>query len=40
MNYDSPEALKLNNEIFETIYYGAVLESCEIAKQEGPYSSF
>jgi len=40
MNYDSPEALALNNQIFETIYYAACLESCEIAKVDGPYESF
>lgn len=40
MNYDSPEALKLNNQIFETIYYGACLESMNIAKKDGPYTSF
>ena len=38
--YDSEEALKLNNQIFETIYYAAVSESMNIAKKEGPYSSF
>lgn len=40
LDYDSPEALELNNRIFETIYYAACLESCEIAKKEGPYSTF
>jgi len=30
----------LNNLIFENIYYAACLESCELAKAEGPYSSF
>ena len=34
-NYDSPEALELNNRIFETMYYAAYLESCEIAKRDG-----
>jgi ribonucleoside-diphosphate reductase alpha subunit len=38
--FDSPEARKLNKEIFEMIYYASVSESCEIAKKEGPYSSF
>ena len=32
MDYDSDEALKLNNQIFESIYYGACLESLELAK--------
>lgn len=40
IDYDSPEALELNNQIFETIYYAACFESCEIAKREGPYSTF
>jgi ribonucleoside-diphosphate reductase alpha subunit len=40
INYDSAEALSLNERIFETIYYGAVSESCELAKKYGPYSSF
>lgn len=40
INYDSPEALDLNSKIFETIYYAACLESCELAKQHGHYQSF
>jgi ribonucleoside-diphosphate reductase alpha subunit len=40
LNYDSPEALELNNKIFETIYYAACLESNEIAKIDGHYQSF
>lgn len=40
LNYDSAEALELNNRIFETIYYGACLESNEIAKVDGAYQSF
>ncbi len=31
--FDSNEAKKLNREIFETIYYAAVTESCELARQ-------
>ena len=38
--FDSVEAKALNKEIFESIYYGAVLESCELAKDEGPYETF
>lgn len=38
--YDSKEALELNNQIFESIYYGACLESMEIAKIEGPYETY
>lgn len=40
MPFDSPEAAKLNKDIFETIYYAALVESNELAKIQGPYSSF
>lgn len=40
LNYDSKEALDLNNKIFETIYYGACKRSMELAKKDGPYSTF
>lgn len=40
LNYDSKEALELNNKIFETIYYAAMCETIEIAKVEGPYETF
>mmetsp|Transcript_4843 Transcript_4843/g.7165 ORF Transcript_4843/g.7165 Transcript_4843/m.7165 type:complete len:106 (-) Transcript_4843:1870-2187(-) len=38
--FTSDEARKLNEEIFETIYYAACKESNEIAKKDGAYSSF
>jgi ribonucleoside-diphosphate reductase alpha subunit len=38
--FDSPEAAKLNKDIFETIYYGACKASCELAKEDGHYSSY
>ena len=38
--FDSAEAKKLNSEIFETIYYAAVTASKDLAKLEGPYSTF
>lgn len=38
--YDSEEADKLTKQIFETIYYATLLESCELAKKYGPYSTF
>jgi ribonucleoside-diphosphate reductase alpha chain len=38
--FESQEAAKLNKEIFETIYYGTMKGSIEIAKREGSYSSF
>ena len=40
MPFDSTDATKLNKEIFETIYYGSVCESMEIAKKDGPYEMF
>ena len=38
--FDSAEARKLNREIFETIYFAAVTESCQMAKEEGHYESY
>eukprot|EP01127_Copromyxa_protea_P009319 TRINITY_DN2190_c0_g1_i2.p1 TRINITY_DN2190_c0_g1~~TRINITY_DN2190_c0_g1_i2.p1 ORF type:complete len:803 (-),score=166.60 TRINITY_DN2190_c0_g1_i2:119-2503(-) len=38
--FDSPEAKKLNTEIFETIYFAAARASCDLAKQDGAYPSF
>lgn len=38
--FDSEEAKALNREIFEAIYYGCCLESCEEAKKKGPYETF
>lgn len=38
--YDSPEAMIINKKIFETIYFGALQESCQMAKEDGPYSTF
>ncbi|MFD1553155.1 ribonucleoside-diphosphate reductase subunit alpha [Putridiphycobacter roseus] len=38
--FDSPEAKKMNSEIFETIYYAAVTASKDLAKVEGAYSTF
>ncbi|CAA7410318.1 unnamed protein product [Spirodela intermedia] len=40
MAFDSPEARKLNSEIFETIYYHALKASSEIAQREGTYESY
>ncbi len=39
-SFDSPEARLLNKEIFETIYYGALLESCAQAEIHGAYETF
>jgi ribonucleoside-diphosphate reductase alpha subunit len=38
--FESPEARKLNKDIFETIYHGAVEASMELAKEHGPYETF
>jgi ribonucleoside-diphosphate reductase alpha chain len=38
--FESPEARKLNSEIFETIYFAALTESCAIAKRDGAYQTF
>ena len=38
--FTSDEAKKLNQEIFETLYYAAVTASMEEAKADGPYSSY
>ncbi|WP_349664879.1 ribonucleoside-diphosphate reductase subunit alpha [Cellulophaga lytica] len=40
MPFTSDEAKKLNQEIFETLYYAAVTASMEMAKEDGPYSSY
>ena len=38
--HDGEEAGKINKSIFETIYFGALEASMELAKEKGPYSSF
>ena len=38
--FDSEEAKKLNKEIFETIYFALLTGSMELAKKDGPYSTF
>ena len=38
--YDGEEAKKINKKIFETIYFGALEASCELAKEKGAYSTF
>jgi len=38
--FESEEAAKLNIQIFETIYYGALEASCELAQQLGPYETY
>lgn len=38
--FDSPEARQLNRDIFETIYFAAMTESCELAAKHGAYETF
>jgi len=38
--WESEKAAEINQRIFENIYFAAVESSCEIAQQEGPYSTF
>jgi ribonucleoside-diphosphate reductase alpha subunit len=38
--FDSPEARYWNKYIFQRIYYAALQESCQLAKEEGPYETF
>ena len=38
--FESDQAKKLNKEIFETLYYGTLSGSLELAKRDGPYSTF
>lgn len=38
--YESKEALELNNEIFETIYFAALSASKDLAKKDGPYETY
>ncbi|EPY27802.1 ribonucleoside-diphosphate reductase subunit M1 [Strigomonas culicis] len=40
LSFTSPEAQRLNEDIFETIYYGAVESSVDLAAVEGPYETF
>ena len=40
MPFTSDEAKKLNEEIFETIYFAAVTSSMEMAKAKEPYSTY
>lgn len=40
MPFDGPAARELNLKIFETIYHAACEASCELAQEEGVYSSY
>ena len=39
-SFDSLEANSMNRMIFESIYFAALVESCKLAKEEGPYESY
>jgi ribonucleoside-diphosphate reductase subunit M1 len=38
--FESPEARQLNIQIFETVYHAALTASCQLAKEQGPYSTY
>ncbi|KAI9716027.1 MAG: ribonucleotide-diphosphate reductase subunit rnr1 [Chrysothrix sp. TS-e1954] len=38
--FDSPEARKLNSQIFETIYHAGLTASCQLAQEEGKYETY
>ena len=38
--FESPEAVQLNKDIFETMCFGALESSCELAARDGPYSTY
>lgn len=38
--FESEEAQKLNIQIFETLYYGALEASCELAEEKGTYETY
>lgn len=38
--FDGPQARELNKRIFETIYFGALTASCQLAQEEGPYETY
>lgn len=38
--FESKEAKELNIKIFETLYYGALEASCELAVEKGTYETY
>ena len=38
--FESPEAMQLNKDIFETMYFAAMESSMEVAQKDGPYSTY
>lgn len=39
-SFDSPEAREINRNIFETMYHASLEESCNLAREYGPYETF
>ena len=39
-SFESEEAQALNRQVFETIYFGALTASCELAEEHGPYETY
>ena len=40
MPWESPEAMRINQLIFEHMYYAAAMASADLAQDDGPYTSF
>jgi len=40
LSFDEPKARELNKQIFACVYQSALEESCQLAKEEGPYETF
>lgn len=40
LSFESQDACMVNLQIFETIYYGALEASCELAESKGVYGSY
>jgi len=40
MPWESPEAMRMNQLIFEHMYYAAAMASADLAQDDGPYTSF
>ena len=38
--FESEAARQLNRDIFEAVYFGAVSQSIDLAREAGPYSSY
>lgn len=38
--FESEKSQLMNIQVFETIYYGALEASCELAERDGPYETY